>query len=163
MSSEFSPTQTGPAVTDADVRRLERELDLELPEDYRAFLLKSNGGYAPSSHCMFRLRKGTTVLNSFYSLNAIDETDDLRAAQLYPKYPENNLPKNAIAIGYDSFGSRIVLVLSGERRGEVWFLDTLNPADDAKPRVDWFRRPDVIRLAGSFREFIERLGPLEEQ
>jgi hypothetical protein len=44
-------------VTEDDVRRFEREFGYELPADYRAFLLEVNGGYAPSSHCVFTLRR----------------------------------------------------------------------------------------------------------
>ncbi len=154
-------TETGPRVTDEDVRHFERTIDHELPPDYRAFLLEVNGGYAPSSRCVFRLRKDTTVLNSFYSLNTPDDPGDLASAQLYPPYPLNDLPKDGIAIGYDGTGSRIVLILAGPHRGEVWFLDRLNPDDDADVRGDWFRRSDVLRIAGSFREFVDSLGPLQ--
>ena len=152
-------TQNGPRVTDEDVRQFERTIDHELPPDYRAFLLEVNGGYAPSSHCMVRLRKDRTSINSFYSLNTSDDVGDLASAQLYPPYPLNNLPKDGIAIGYDDTGSRIVLIFAGPHRGEVWFLDTLNPDDDADVHGDWFRRSDVLRLAGSFREFVDSLGP----
>jgi hypothetical protein len=152
-------TQTGPRVTDEDVRDFERTIGHELPPDYRAFLIDVNGGYAPSSHRVFRLRKDTTSLNSFYSLNVPDDPDDLASAQLYPPYPLNNLPKDGIAIGYDGTGSRIVLILAGPQRAEVWFLDTLNPDDNADVHGDWFRRSDVLRLAGSFREFVDNLGP----
>jgi hypothetical protein len=88
-------TQTGPRVTDEDVRQFERTIGHELPADYRAFLVDVNGGYAPSSNCVFRLPKDTTVLNSFYSLNTPNDVGDLASAQLYPPYPQNNLPGTA--------------------------------------------------------------------
>ena len=162
MHRDWIPlTQTGPRVTDEDVCHFERSIGHELPPDYRAFLLEVNGGYTPSSHCVFRMRKDTTVLNSFYSLNTPDDAGDLASAQLYPPYPLNDLPKDGIAIAYDGTGSRIVLILAGPHRGEVWFLDTLNYDDDADVHGDWFHRSDVLRLAGSFREFVDSLGPQE--
>src|SRR5262245_36688539 len=106
-------TEAGPRVTDDDVRKFERGLGHELPSDYRQFLLDINGGYAPSSNCVFLVRRDATVLNSLYSLNAADESDDLATRQLYPKYPNNRLPKDALAIGYDEAGGRIVLPLAG--------------------------------------------------
>jgi hypothetical protein len=154
-------TETGPRVTDEDVRHFERSIGYELPSDYRAFLLEVNGGHAPRSHRVIRLRKDTTVLNSFYSLATPNDPGDLASAQLYPPYPLNNFPKDGIAIAYDGTGSRIVLILAGRHRGEVWFLDTLNLDDEADPQGDWFRRSDVLRLAGSFREFVDSLGPLQ--
>src|SRR5262245_58744160 len=90
-------TQTGPRVTDEDVRQFEPTVANELPPTSRAFLLDVKGGYAPSSHCVFRLRKDTPSLNSFYSLNVPDDPDALAAAQLSPPYPLNNLPKDGIA------------------------------------------------------------------
>ncbi len=152
-------TETGPRVTDEGVRHFERTIDHVLPPDYRAFLLDVNDGYAPSSHCVLRLRKNTTVLNSFYSLNTPDDAGDLASTQLYPPYPLNNLPKGGIAIAYDGTGSHIALIFAGPHRGKVWFLDTLNPQDDADVHGDWFRRSDVLRLAGSLREFVDSLGP----
>jgi hypothetical protein len=137
MDRDWIPlTETGPRVTEEDVRHFEHTIDHELPPDYRSFLLDVNGGYAPSSHCVSRMRKDTTVLNSFYSLNTPDDAGDLASAQLYPPYPLNDLPKDGIAIAYDDTGSRIVVILAGPQRGEVWFLDTLNYDHDADVRGD---------------------------
>jgi hypothetical protein len=153
-------TETGPHVTEDDLRRFERGLGHELPADYRRFVLEVNGGYAPSANCVFRVRRDETVLNSLYSLNAPNETDDLTTRQLYPKYPDNNLPKDALAIGYDETGGRIVLPLDGPHRGEVWHIETEDPPAESNPR-DWFDRRNVSRLAGSFAEFIAGLRPLD--
>jgi hypothetical protein len=155
-------SETGPRVGDADVRRFEEQLGHELPEDYRAFLLEINGGSTSSSHCVFRLRHDETVLNSLYSLNAADERDDLTTRQLYPRYPSNNLPKEALAIGYDDGGGRIVLPLAGPHRGEIWYLDTADMLDDENPRIDWFERRDVWKLADRFAEFLSGLRPLDD-
>jgi len=155
-------TETGPRVTDADVRRFEEQLGHELPADYRAFLVAINGGHASADHCVFRVGRDESVLNSLYSLNAGNQRDVLATRQQSPR-THSDLPAGALAIGYDDGGGRIVLPLTGPHRGEVWYLDTGNPRPEgSNPRVEWFDRRDVFRLAGSFREFMAGLRPLDD-
>jgi SMI1 / KNR4 family (SUKH-1) len=163
MTTNWIPiTERGPQVTEDAVRRFEERLGATLPQDYREFLLEVNGGFAPTSHCVFWLRKSSTILNSLYSLDDPDERSDLATRQLYPKYPKNDLPPNALKIGYDDGGSSIVLILSGPHHGEVWFLDTMDPRPEgSNPRVEWFDRRDVVKLANTFHEFIDSLRPLD--
>lgn len=155
-------TEIGPRVADEDVQRFEQRIGHALPPDYRQFLLDLNGGYAPSSNCVFRVRQDETVLNTLYSLNADDESDDLATRQLYPKYPNNNLPKDALAIGYDEGGGRIVLPLAGPHRGEIWYLETEDPPTVSNPHTEWFDRRNVAKLADSFETFMNSLRPLDD-
>ncbi len=163
MATNWIPiADPGPRVTEDDVRRFEREFGYELPADYRAFLLDVNGGYAPSSHCVFRLRTDETVLNSLFSLNATDDRDDLATAQKHYS-PDAMLPEGLLEIGYDDGGGRIVLSLAGPHRGEVWYVDIENPRPTgSNPRVEWFDRRDVKRVASSFREFVDGLRPIDD-
>ena len=163
MATSWIPiAEPGPRVNEDDVRRFERELGYDLPTDYRAFLLEVNGGYAPSSHCVFRLQRDETILNSLFSLNAADDRDDLATAQKHYS-PDAMLPQGVLEIGYDDGGGRIVLPLSGPHRGEVWYVDIGNPRPTgSNPRVEWFDRRDVWKLAGSFAEFMSSLRPLDD-
>ena len=55
-----------------------------------------------------------------------------------------------------------MLILAGSHRGEVWFLDLGNPRPTgSNPRVEWFDRRDVWKLADSFAEFVVSLKPLD--
>jgi hypothetical protein len=68
--------------------------------------------------------------------------------------------RDLLFIGYDDGGARILLALAGEHRGEVWFQNTSDPRpEDANPRVEWFDRRDMKKLADSFQEFISSLKP----
>ncbi len=40
----FDISDTGPLLTEGHIAHLEQHLDVRLPEDYRSFLLRSNGG-----------------------------------------------------------------------------------------------------------------------
>jgi len=153
----------GSQVTHAAIHRFEQQIGATLPNDYRTFLLEVNGGRTASSHCVFSLRKkNSTILNSLHSLDDTDDRHDLATRQLYPKYPDNDLPPNALQIGFDDGGSSIVLMLSGPHHGEVWYLDAVDPRPEgSNPRVEWFDRRDVVKLANTFREFMDNLKPLD--
>ena len=166
MATNWSPfLEPGPRVTEDDVRRFEREFGLELPADYRAFLLEVNGGHAPRSHCVFTLRRGSRqdegILNSLFSLNAADDQGDLATAQKHYS-PDVKLPEGFLEIGYDGFGCPVVLPLVGQHRGEIWYFDIedLRPTG-SNPRVEWFDRRDVWKLADSFAAFMAGLRPLD--
>jgi cell wall assembly regulator SMI1 len=152
----------GPAVTVDNIRRLEHAIGCELPADYRAFLLEVNGGRTARSHRTFVMQRAgrhrdETTLNTLFSLDDPDESRDLATSQLYG---EDRLP-GGLEIGADDGGSPLVLVLSGPHRGEVWILDRVDPRPTgSNPRVEWFDRRDVWKLADSFAEFMASLKPL---
>jgi hypothetical protein len=107
-----------------------------------------------------RARQDKSVLNSLFSLNAPD--DDLATAQKHYSR-DARLPDGFLEIGYDGMGGRIILPLVGQHRGEVWYLDTEDPRPTgSNPRVEWFDRRDVWKLADSFAEFMAGLRPLED-
>ena len=162
MTSWPTMERRGPMVTDADVRRFEQRIGTEVPADYRAFLLEVNGGRTAATHCTFTMRRGArrteTSLNTLFSLDDADESRDLATSQLYG---EDRLPES-LEIGADDGGSPIVLVLSGPHQGEVWMLDRVVPRPTgSNPRVEWFDRRDVWKLADSFAEFMASLKPLD--
>lgn len=148
--------ERGPRVSDEAVRRFERRIGATLPDDYRAFLLEINGGRTATSHCAFKLRRGISVLNSLFSLDDPEERNDLATRQQYT----HDLPSNGLLIGYAD-GGNIILIIADPHVGEVWHLVPHDRPEGSNPRVEWFDRRDVTKLAGSFREFMDGLTPLE--
>lgn len=133
MATSWTPmTETGPRVTADDVCRYERELGHELPADYRQFLVDVNGGQPALERSVFHLRKDRSILNNLLSLNDPDEANDLATAQRLSGYSRHDLPKDALTIGYDAGGSRILLILAGPHRGEVWFLTSATRSRPAR-------------------------------
>jgi len=156
--------ERGPVVTQDAIIAFEAQIRARLPDDYADFLLKVNGGQTSRDHRVFtirfhRVRIDKTTLNSLNSLNDPDERFDLVTRW---KRARQWLPEEVVPVGYDDGGGTVVVVLVGPRRGQVWFLDGLDSRpEDANPRVEWFDRRDVAAVAGSFREFIDGLRPLE--
>ena len=156
--------ERGPQVTEVSVTKFEAQLGATLPEDYRAFLLDVNGGQTGRNHCVFTiwLRKSRTDETVLNSLNSLDDPDDRSDLVTRWKRARKWLPQEVIPVGYDDGGGTVVVVVAGPRRGQVWFLDGVDPRpEDANPRVEWFDQRDVSKVADSFHEFMVRLRPLD--
>jgi hypothetical protein len=155
MGTDLPPMEeTGPTVSEDDVRAFEAQLGTALPEDYRAFVLGPNGGRTASTHDAFRAgRAGQVTLNDLFGLH--DPNPGCQLEEGTPYW----VPKELIAIGSAS-GGMVALCIRGEHRGSVWYLDTLDARpDDANPRVQWHDRHDYIKVADSFGAFMAGLGP----
>lgn len=145
----------GPSIRESDLRRFEEQLGERLPDAYRAFLLEVNGGRLGEENCQF-LDK--FVVNTMYSLNDPDDAHRLEVVRPYsPDHPSPDL----LYIAYDDGGSRILLGISGEHRGEVWIQDLADPRPEgSNPRVLWHDRRDMEKIADTFDEFLKGLGRL---
>jgi hypothetical protein len=148
--------ERGPGVVDADVKAFEKKFGYPLPDDYREFLLDVNGGRPADTHCAF----SSGVLNYLFSLKDPDEASDLETRALRGR---KDLPNKALLmVGHDDGGGRILVVLDGEHRGEVW----LQVGSDARPpgsnpRTLWHDRRDMKRLSTNWREFMSSLREIE--
>jgi hypothetical protein len=146
----------GPVVSESDIAAFEARFGWRLPDVYRRFLLEVNGGRLADENARF----ADGVVNMLLSLNAIEhEVDDLLATLLRTRR-ESPSP-DLLPVGYDEGGAPILVVVAGDRRGEIWMENTSDPRPpDANPRVDWWQRRDMWKLADSFEEFLSTLRPL---
>lgn len=148
--------ERGPVVDEARVATFERDLGSKLPDDYRAFILAVNGGSPSDQNAEFTGARTIIV----HALNAIDAPDDAWKLVPKPEFAADFPSPDMLEIGYDPFGDRILLVVRGARRGEVWYQLLSDPRPEgSNPRVLWHDRRDMKRLAGSFTEFIGGLRP----
>lgn len=149
----------GKTITAEDIIRLENEMDIELPQEYKAFLLQNNGGYVDGFLCTPSFKElhpetGEAFVQSvnpdkFYSLDEVreeyeDNLDD-------PVFPEKLLP-----IAYDSAGNKILLGVDQTKDfGCVFFANH-----------EWYVSQTgfyvITKMADSFDEFVNCLHPYEE-
>ena len=165
MSSSWPPMkERGPQITASSVAALETWLGAKLPADYAEFLIAVNGGQPARSHRVFtiRFRNGKTNETALGSLNSLDDPDDRNDLVTRAERARAWLPAEVIPVGYDGFGGTVVIVIAGPRRGQVWFLDGVEERPEgSNPRVEWFDRRQVAKVADSFREFMHGLRPFE--
>lgn len=119
----------------------ERRLGVSVPEQYREFLLASNGGKPEPHHC--KIGSGdTSDVRSLRGLHnrSIDSLDSV-----WEQYQERvpPLPVHLVAIADDSGGNEWCIGLTGSDRGRIFFWD--------------HESGEVIEVAESFQAFLDGL------
>lgn len=137
----------GPTLSEEEVQAFERELGNRLPEDYREFLLRHNGGRPTPDTCPIPGHpESPTDVQVLFGLTRSIMTSTL--AWNLEMLREEHGPSDTLPIACDSFGHIYCLWVAGRKRGVVEYLDR-----DGDP-------PRFYRVARSFSEF---LGSLQDE
>ena len=135
----------------------ERSNGVKLPDDYRAFLLSSNGG-RPRPDRFVYLRDGEadrSAVACFLGIHGGEHNRLDRDLKIY----RGRLPGSLLPIATDPFGNVIALGLAGAEAGKVYFWDHELEADDGEePTME-----NVFLIAGSLAEFLELLQKREDE
>lgn len=140
-------------VSAAVVRKVEEELGVAFPDDYRAFLLAVNGG-VPSPH-EFKMAKpgrpGEQIgIDLLYGVTAKRRANDLRYEQEDIIDRTDSLPKGFVVIGHDGGAAPYFISTTGKKAGAIYFYDP-----------DGFLAPDgapkLYLAAKSFTDLLARL------
>lgn len=100
--------------TEDRIRQLEARYDLTLPQPYRNFLLRYNGGFTPKTR--FRRGRLSSDLRGFYGLGPV--------ALSLETLPLNQwLERDLLPVACDSFGNFLALGVRGEDKEVVVFAD----------------------------------------
>ena len=139
--------ELGPPLTEADIEWLEREISIRLPGEYRAFLLKYNGGRpSPGAFPIQGLANNPFGnIQVFFRIGGPIESSNLDWE--YNVFA-GRIPANLLAIACDDCGDLICLSLFGPDAGSVVFWDILNEPDEPT-------YANVYPVADSFEEFLE--------
>lgn len=93
---------------------IERQYEIILPTQYKNFLHKYNGGYTPKTK--FKVGKISSDLRGFFGVGDVKlSLDDVEL--------EDCLEKNIFPIASDSFGNYIMIGLSNDDAGKIYFCD----------------------------------------
>jgi cell wall assembly regulator SMI1 len=147
IDKSFSP------IDEATIQALEQELGIQLPSDYRQFLLTHNGGRPTPAH--FPLTgdplNSSGGIHWFYGIHRGRERHyNLRKA--YDVF-QDRMPANFFPIACDPGGNQICLSVAGEDRETVYFWDhEFESLDDEKPGYE-----NVYFIANSFTELLNSL------
>lgn len=143
------------------IKTMEKQLGFELPEDYKNFLLKHNGGEVTGRSNFYYNKSSDPTYVTFFCL--VDEhlAEPQEKADAYSisfqryKFQEENpgvIPDNCLVVGKDYLGCLILLRTQGRRRGQVDYKMI-----DEWPEPEEDREQDVYRLAKTFSEFLDML------
>lgn len=110
MISKFIEPNTD---IEREVLDIEKKYNISLPEQYKGFLLKYNGGYTPKTG--FRVARESSDLRGFYGVG--------NAKMCYEDWDlEEWIEKKLFPIACDSFGNYILIGLE-EKDGKIYFAD----------------------------------------
>ena len=150
----------GPVLSVADIEALEQRLGTSLPEDYRQFLLESNGG--TPERAAFRVGDEPEFwVDYFYRIDdhlagpAADAPPGTLA--FWRQVLDGYLPPDAIPVACVARDSFWLLFLRGPRRGEVHLVDWDEVDEDSNEPSPEELEPAMHRVAGSFGEAFGKL------
>ena len=116
----------GPA-SEIQIVGLESYLNTRLPEEYRVFLLRHNGG-CPESDIFPLTIQGNQVdgvIQRFLSIGTETEESIWRYLEIY----NSRIPRDLIPIAYDPGGNLILLGISSHMAGHIFFWDHESEAE----------------------------------
>jgi len=142
--------ELGPKLEVSEIAAFESRLGFHLPQDYREFLLQTNGGMVPDATGHFYVREANwwIQIRFFFGLRRPDvqvyELDRV-LERLQEQYAERfSRSSGKLPIATDDFGNRIYLALKEPDQGAVYLW--MHNADDTDDR-----------LSSSFGSFFESL------
>ena len=135
-----------------DLDDIERALGKQLPEEYRRFLMRHNGGTPVPSEFGIHGLEGNPYGNmqEFFGIDQALESSDLL---WIAREVEDRVHRDFLAIGSTDCGDLICLKTGGDSIGSVWFWDS--KSESPKPSLK-----DLYPIAGGFNDFLGSLkGP----
>jgi cell wall assembly regulator SMI1 len=139
-----------PPATPADIESLESKIGGRFPDDYREFLLQSDGGRFARNSVRLANLGDETVLNA---LNRVGDDPRYRIASDYDLFRMvDRIARLSIPFGDDPGGNRFLISVEPETYGAVFFWDHENEPVEGGNSIAQF--PNLHRLANSFEEFI---------
>ena len=150
-----------PPLSPAEVEAFEAEIGTTLPDDYRQFLLRSNGGRLDWYRFDGPTPDGKTWPVVISDVGGLREESDLslRAARRCYQGSELQIPRPLLWIMGDPGGNGICLGLTGRYRGRVyfWIHDEQPVPEEWDGEVE--TAGNVVLLADSFTDFVAGIGP----
>lgn len=154
---EIVLVDVGEAITERDIREVEEELDVVFPDDYKAFLLKNNGGLPKDDIAVEFVETDPSTNEKYQQGCDIQFFSELREV---PEFYENLIgeeliPEKFISIACDSFGNEILLCADeSEDYGKVYFGNHEMYHPETGQYV-------LSIIANSFSELLDKFEPLE--
>lgn len=140
---------TGSPISDLDIKRLEKKCKLSLPQGYREFLLKFNGGHCDPDFFPIHGLKGNSIghIQLFFGIN--HPIESCRPEWNYQTFL-GRMPNGFFPIACEDGGNIICISLFGDSEGKVFYWD--HNGETYPPSFD-----NVYKIADSFDGFLKSI------
>lgn len=145
--------------SDTNVEQLESMYDVILPDDYRKFLCKYNGGKTPETK--FKINGVASDIQGFYGLGNAEKAYHFDRFKNSVKMQEW-LKCEMFPIAFNIFGDHIMISVNNERGNGIYFCCHDNPAKYIELAADFvsFVKKCKSRKIGYIRSIEERKNDL---
>ena len=150
--------EVGATLTEETIQEFEREIKIKLPQDYKDFLINSNGG-TPDGTWVFDFFdignscENSTAIDFFEKIYTGDsntiENDNIKA-RYKALVDTEQIPINLLPIADDTYGNIIFICIAGTDFGKVFF-------GDHELEVPGTGYLVMSLIADSFSSFLEKL------
>jgi len=153
-------SDTKPELSVAEVEDFEKKFTISFPVDYKAHLLKHNGGRCvPNVYEFFEKGNSTNSDVAWFFAIYDGKSNRLDAAINIYKFDEKRLPKQLLPIARDSGGNLICISTGSNDYGYIYFGDHESEADyNITDDTDY---SNIYIIAKSLPEFFDKLFDLE--
>ncbi|MBK9258449.1 MAG: SMI1/KNR4 family protein [Polyangiaceae bacterium] len=152
VKNPYGPT------TREEIQRFEARWKVKLPDDYKLFLLESNGGApTPRTFHVPRWEHEGSALDFFYGIHDRENSSLDEACEAYT----DRIPADLIPIAADAFGNNVCIGWKGKRRGKIYFWDHEDELDENGLCRQDYR--NVFLVANRLQEFLDKLEELEDE
>lgn len=153
--------KSGPVLSEADVNEAEEKLGLSLPQTYKAFLLRHNGGKPEPASIDFegeKLKLPGDEIKKFYGVGG-RPTDDLIHKT---KALGDSLPTGLVIIANTHGGNFFLISTRSDSYGQIFYKD--HEYEDSLPfEPEEGRLPEsIVFVAKDFDDFLSRLYEPDE-
>ena len=169
MSLIIKPTKKGNKLKEVDLKKFEEEIATTLPDEYRKFLLKNNGGYPspgytdiPKNEALGYPDDMRTNVEFLCGIFKDPSLAGITLAYFNDKYKitEQQMPDELLPIGGDIMVNLICIGLQGQYRNKVYYWDHDWAADPEKEKQPFWK--NVTEISESFNKFLESLREAPE-
>ncbi len=102
-----------------NIAAFEKKNNITLPEEYKKFLMKYNGGRTPKTK--FKINKVSSDVRGFYGLGNADEYFNFQKLIDNMNILEEFIEDEMLPIATTDFGDYIVISISKEENGHIFF------------------------------------------
>lgn len=137
-----------PPVTLGGIAGVEQRLGVDLPAEFRSFLLETNGGQPTPSQFTLAAIDEEALVDFLYGVSPVREPGDLEYEFNSLK---DDLPARWLPVGHDPGGNLILVSLEEGTRGAVYYGDTAMFLEASGPGRN------VYKVAQDFGAFLNSL------
>ncbi|SUD91844.1 MULTISPECIES: SMI1/KNR4 family protein [Psychrobacter] len=136
-------------LTNSEIEAFEKQYSINLPQEFRSFLMKYNGGKVYPETFVFHDKTDASSISYFLGIGLKEYYYNL--SYTFDMF-RDRVPNNLFPIARDPGGNLILVGLSGKELGKIYFWDHEFEADGNKPDMS-----NVHYLSSSLDTFLNEL------